>query len=137
MTKHRKRRKPRPSHTRQQRLRPEQISVTGEANYTIQRARSFDARVVTLGPLFFFSTETGDAWMLDPKDGLALCLALEGEEQPFTIAETSTDFSIEWSANYRVDGDKFIVVDRDRVKVIFGYPTAKISRASRRASQTR
>jgi hypothetical protein len=134
MPRRRKRRKSRPPRTKRQRLRPEQISVTGEANYIIQRARSFDARVVTLGPLVFFSTETGDAWMLDPEDGLALCLALEGGEQPYTIVETSTDFSIEWNANYRIDGDKFIVADQsDRVKVFFGYPTAEISRASRRA----
>src|SRR5260370_11038447 len=30
------------------------------------RAAQYDASFVTAGPLVFFSTETGDAWMLDP-----------------------------------------------------------------------
>ena len=72
--------------------------------------------------------------MLNPEDGLALCLAREGEEQLFTIVETSTNFSIAWSASYRIDGDKFVVISRlDRVQTFFGYPTAEISRAIRRA----
>jgi hypothetical protein len=36
-----------------------------------RRAAAYDARFVTVGPLVFFSTETGDAWMLDPSDQLA------------------------------------------------------------------
>lgn len=42
----------------------------------------------TLGPLLFFSTETGDAWVLDPADHLALCLARDGEPLPANIIET-------------------------------------------------
>jgi len=75
-------------------VRREQISITGEANHIIGRARNHDARVVTLGPLVFFSTETGDAWMLDPKDSLAICLVQGGEAQPFTITETATDWKV-------------------------------------------
>jgi hypothetical protein len=119
---------------KQQALSREQINITREAKYIIERARNFDARIVTLGPLVLFSTETGDAWMLDPQDGLALCLAREGEEQSFTIVETSANFSIEWSASYRIDGDRFVVISQpDRVQTFFGYPTAEISRAIRRA----
>jgi hypothetical protein len=89
-----------------------------------------DARIITLGPSVLFSTEAGDAWMLDPEDGLALCLAREGKEESFTIVETSTSFGIEWSASYRIDGDKVVVVSQPgRVQVFFGYPTAEISRA--------
>jgi hypothetical protein len=88
----------------QQALSRERIDITGEAKYIIERARNFDTCIVTLGPLVLFSTETGDAWMLDPQDGLALCLAMEREEQPFTIAETSTNFSVEWGASYERGG---------------------------------
>jgi hypothetical protein len=33
---------------------------------------------VTVGPLVLFSTETGDAWLLDPADHLAARLARDG-----------------------------------------------------------
>jgi hypothetical protein len=129
-----KRKKSASSRIKQRALSREQIDMTGEAKYIVERARNFDARIVTLGPLVLFSTETGDAWILDPQDGLALCLALEGEEQSFTIVETSANFSVEWGASYHIDGDRFVVISQpDRVQTFFGYPTAEILRAIRRA----
>jgi hypothetical protein len=119
--------------TQRQMLDREQMSITDEANYIISRAQDNDARVVTIGPLILFSTETGDGWMLDPEDGLALCLARVGEAQPFTITETSANFSIEWKASYQIDGDVFIVTEgAGRTRSILGYPTAEILRATRR-----
>jgi len=119
-----------------QELRQDQIRVAEEADYIIHKAEMYDARLVTLGPLVFFSTETGDAWVLDPGDGLALCLARGGERQPFTIVETDTTFSIEWTANYRIEGNRFIVAERSgRVRTILGYPVSEIRRALRSAGQ--
>jgi hypothetical protein len=60
-------------------------TILSEANYILSRAQNFDSRVVSFGPLLFFSTKNGDAWMLDPGDGLALCLAREGEPQSVHI----------------------------------------------------
>lgn len=114
-------------------LNQNQISIVGEANYIISRAQDHDPRVVTLGSLVFFSTETGDAWMLDPGDNLALCLARDDEEQPFTITEDSTNFFIEWNAYYHIDADAFIVTERSgRNRTILGYPIADISKAASR-----
>ncbi len=53
----------------------EEGSLTQEADYIVARAMAEDARVVSLGPLIFFSTATGDAWALDAEDNLALPLA--------------------------------------------------------------
>lgn len=90
--------------------------------------------MVTFGQLVLFSTETADAWMLDPEDGPALCLARDGETQPFTIKETENTFSIEWNVDYRIDGNLFIVTERSgRIRSIFGYPTEEIARAARQA----
>jgi hypothetical protein len=48
------------------------------------------------------------------------------------IVETPTNFSIEWSARYHIDGDKFIVIEQPgRIRAIFGYPTAKIAQVVR------
>lgn len=112
-----------------------EAGMTHEAEYIIHRAQISDARVVTVAKMVLFSTEAGDAWMLDPEDGLALCLARGGERQPFKIDETLTAFSIEWPARYRIDGDMFIVAEQSgRVRRILGYPTREILRAISRAS---
>jgi hypothetical protein len=97
-----------------------------------RRAANRDGRIVSIGPLILFSTETGDAWLLDPADGLALCLARDGDPQPIQIAETATNFAIGWTGQYRIDGAAFVYLDNDtgRGKAIFGYPTEQLSQAA-------
>ncbi len=109
-----------------------QISMTGEADYIVGKAQERDARVVTLGSIIFFSTDTGDAWTLDPEDGLALCLARDGARQGYMILETESSFQIEWNAQYEIQDDRFTVATGEgRVRTIIGYPTEEIVRASR------
>jgi len=133
MAKSKKRKKPRASKTQHRILNREQISITGEAEYIINRSREYDSRVVSFGPLVFFSSETGDAWMVDPADHFALCLAQGGVPQPYGIIETTTNFKIEWTAGYQIEGDEFIVIERSgQTKSIFGYPTNEILRAINR-----
>ena len=76
-----------------------------EVDYIVRRARQCDTRVVSLDQLVFFSTATGDAWMLDPEDGLALQLAEAGERKPAKIVEIATRYAVEWTASYSLDGD--------------------------------
>ncbi len=117
---------------RRQALSHEQSSITGEAQYIIGCARNHDSRVVGLGQLVFFSSETGDAWMLDPEDGFAVCLAREGVAQKIKITETAKTSSIEWDCGYQIEGDFFFFTERfGRTKSIFGYPTTEIKRLSR------
>jgi hypothetical protein len=114
-----------------------QVSILGETRHIISLAEDCNSRVVTLGTLLFFSTETGDAWVLDPGDNLALCLARDGVEQHFTITEDAVRFSIEWNAQYRIDGDAFTVIEKSgQVKTILGYPTAYISDAARKVTDS-
>lgn len=122
-------RKKRPTREQQRILNQPQINITNEANYIIERAQKYDARVVSLGPLVFFSTETGDAWVLDPADSLALCLARDGECQSFTITETATRFAIDWQANYQIEGNQFMVLEKSgQTRTITGYPLRDIKR---------
>jgi len=105
----------------------EEVSVNKEADYIVNKAQALDSRVVRLGGLVIFSTQTGDAWVLDPEDNLALCLARNGERQSFSILETPTNFQIEWEGEYRIDGETFAVSTKDgRVRTILGYPTREI-----------
>lgn len=107
--------------------------LADEVQYIQRRAAEYDSRIVTIGPLVLFSTETGDAWVLDPADHLAMPVAREGEFLPVHIAETATSFEIDWTGQYRIDGDAFVYVDKDarRARTIFGYPTRLIVERSR------
>jgi len=93
---------------------------------SIQRqAADRHGRVVTVGQLVLFSTETGDAWLLDPSDQLAARLASDGDPESVAFEETDTSFQIAWPGSYRLDGPAFVYADRHsrRVSTILGYPT--------------
>ena len=49
--------------------------LADEVHYIQRRAAEHDERIVTVGQLVLFSTETGDAWLLDALDHLAARLA--------------------------------------------------------------
>jgi hypothetical protein len=87
-------------------------------------------RFVTIGPLALFSTDTGDAWLLDPADHLAARIARDGAAEPLHFEETDTNFAIEWKGNYRIDGDTFVYMDRNTARMVsvLGYPTARIAK---------
>src|SRR4029077_18333418 len=100
--------------------------LVNEVRYIIRRAADHDGRVVTIGQLTLFSSETGDAWIIDRDDHLALRLARDGDPEPFHIEETDTSFAIDWMGHYRIEGAAFIYTDRDtgRSTAVLGYPTA-------------
>jgi hypothetical protein len=54
-----------------------------EVRYVQDRAAEHDSRVVTLPQLLLFSTQTGDAWLLDP-------LPLAGREPTASMARPSS-----------------------------------------------
>ena len=100
-----------------------------EIKYIQRRAAEHDGRLVSVGRLVLFSTQSGDAWVLDPSDQLAARLARDGDPEPIDLKETDTNFAIGWKGNYRIEGRAFVYADRDsgRVTAILGYPTAKIT----------
>jgi len=101
-----------------------------EVRYMQRRAAECDARFVTVGPLALFSTDTGDAWLLEPADHLAARIARDGAAEPIYFEETETSFAIEWKGNYRIDGDVFLYIDRNSARIVsvLGYPTAQIAK---------
>src|SRR6516165_8976229 len=56
--------------------------LADEVRYVQRCAARHDGRIVTIGQLILFSTETGDAWLLDKDDGLAAPLARDGDPNP-------------------------------------------------------
>jgi hypothetical protein len=102
--------------------------LSDEVRYIQRRAAQYDSRIVTIGPLLLFSTETGDAWMLDPLDQLATPIASDGGALSVHIEDTKTNFAIGWEGNYRIDGAAFVFREKDsgNVRTILGYPTDRI-----------
>jgi hypothetical protein len=100
-----------------------------EIDHIQSRAAEHDGRLVTVGPLVLFSTETGDAWLLDPADHLATRVARDGDPEELYFEETDSSFAIAWKGNYQIDGDAFVFSDRDtaRVTTILGYPTRRLA----------
>ena len=115
--------------TSQRNIRGKDFHLADEIRYIQRRAAAYDGRFVTVGPLALFSTDTGDAWLLDPADHLAARLARDGDPEPIAFEETDTNFAIGWKGNYRIDGDAFVFIDNDsaRVVTILGYPTDRIA----------
>jgi hypothetical protein len=101
--------------------------LADEIRYIQDKAAEHDLRMVTIGQLILFSTETGDARLLDITDKLALRLARDGDPEPIHLEETDTSFAIGWKGHYHIDGPAFVYSDRDtdRVTMIIGYPTKK------------
>src|ERR1700720_5021801 len=59
--------------------------LADEVRYIQRRAAEYDGRIATIGQLVLFSTETGDAWLLDPADRLAARLGPDGGREPNAI----------------------------------------------------
>ena len=100
-----------------------------EIDYIQGRAAERDGRLVTVGPLVLFSTETGDAWLLDPADRLAARVARDGDPEELYFEETDASFAIGWKGNYQIEGDAFVFIEREnaRVTTILGYPTRRLA----------
>src|SRR5207342_3182591 len=78
--------------------------LADEVRYIQRRAADRHGRVVAVGQLVLLSTETGDAWLLDPSDQLAARLARDGDPEPIHIEENDTTFAIGWKGRYRIEG---------------------------------
>jgi hypothetical protein len=103
--------------------------LADEVRYIQRRAAEHDERVVSFGQLVLFSTETGDAWLLDASEHLAARLARDGDPEPIHIEDTETTFAIGWKGQYRIEGSAFVYIDRGtrRAITILGYPTHKVT----------
>jgi hypothetical protein len=108
--------------------RKKEISIKDEIKYIIRCAQNFETKVVSLKSLILFCTESGDAWLLDADDNLALMLCRDGVTQEYTIIDTPSQFGIDWKYNYMIENEKFVFADNiGNTRTIIGYPTMQIS----------
>lgn len=92
--------------------------------------------ILKKGPLILFSTEDGDAWLLDPEEELVMNLAWRGVRQEFDITDTGRVYRIGWHGQYRLDGVLFHVetmLDNIGQRAIGGYPMDQIRESIQKA----
>ena len=84
---------------------------------------------MSIGQLVLFSSESGDAWMLDPCEHLAVRLASDGHPEPIHIEDTETTFAVAWTGEYGIVGPAFLYTDRESGggTTVLGYPTQKLA----------
>lgn len=111
-----------------QQVQGKDFRLADEVRYIQRRAAQNESRIVRIGPVLLFSTETGDAWMLDHADQLAAPIARQREALSVHIEDNDTNFIVAWTGSYRIDGELFIYRDKDsgNTRTIFGYPTERI-----------
>ena len=114
-------------------VRGDEFSILGEVEYIRQRAAEADGKMVTVGGLILFCTSTGDAWMLDAAEGLAVPVAEDGIPVEVHIEETLERFTVAWSHSYSIDGDRMTFEDKrsGERKTAIGYPARQIQQVSR------
>lgn len=103
----------------------ESFRLADEVRYIQRRAAKYDSRIVTLGQLLLFSSQTGDAWILDAAENLAAPIARDGEPLAVDITDTETSFSVQWLGSFRIEGEAFIYRPKKAggIRTILGYPT--------------
>ena len=113
------------------------LRIAKEVRYIQHRAAEHDGRIVNIGPLVLFSTQTGDAWILDSADQLAARLAYDGDPLELYIEETDTKYAIGWQGRYRIENNIFAYEDNEtgRLLAIRGYPTQLLLRAIAKADR--
>ena len=66
----------------------ERFRLADEVRYLQNKAAEHDGRVVALGQLVLFSTDTGGAWLLDGTDQLAARRARDGDPEPIHLEQS-------------------------------------------------
>ena len=117
----------------------EDFNLADEVTYIQKRAADRDGRIVTIGPVLLFSTETGDAWLLDPADQLAAPIARDGAALPVSLEDTKKTFAIAWQGAYAIEGEAFMFHDAvsGRVTTFIGYPTRQLNQQASKMRSSR
>jgi hypothetical protein len=113
-----------------QRQSRQSLHLAKEIRSIQRQAAEHDGRVVSIGPLVFFSTDTGDAWILEPAAALACRLAVGGDATEIFFEESETGYAIDWQGHYRIEGELFTYEERasHRRITIGGYPVPLLRR---------
>lgn len=116
-----------------------------ECQLVLDAASADRTKIIVTGPelladpLILFSA-LGDAWMLEPTEGLQSCLRFRGEVQPRSFASRNGRVEIAWDGSFELDGPFFRIQSGHPVvgdRVIGGYPLGELREIIDKASPER
>lgn len=82
--------------------------------------------IKNLGNFIFLSTVSGEAWVLEHRENLALRLADHYEELPYKITETKTTFHIGWTEEFHIIDGVFIAGNQGKQSHFNEYPVGRL-----------
>jgi hypothetical protein len=120
-------------------------ALEAECQLVLDAASAGVTKIILTGPellaqpLVLFSAR-GDAWMLEPTEGLQSCLRFGGEVQASSFASRNGRAEIAWDGTFELEGAFFRVESGHPaigVQVIGGYPLDLVREAIDRGSPER
>jgi hypothetical protein len=111
-----------------------QVSVREEVAKIREAAVRHEAKIMHLGVFVLFSTETGDAWLLELTDMDGVQVADQGKGIDLEIEENVETIEINWSHRFTVEDRKFVATSyKDQSVIIHDhYPIHSIQAAIRK-----
>jgi hypothetical protein len=94
-----------------------QISLQNEINAIQKLASKSKFKVRELGVFVLFSTEKGDAWLLEVTESDALQLASGREVMTVELEENPETIEIHWTHIFEIKNKQFIITDYKDKKV--------------------
>jgi hypothetical protein len=95
-----------------------QVSVREEVAKIREAALRREAKIMHLGVFVLFSTETGDAWLLELTDMDGVQVANQGKGIELEIEENADTIEINWSHRFTVEDRKFVATSYKDQSVI-------------------
>jgi len=105
----------------------EDTIITTKAENTARAATRGEPTIDFIGNFIFFSTPSGEGWMLDHRKNYALRLAEDSSVLPYRIVEGPERFQVEWKERFRLEGDLFIAIRKGEETIFREYPVEALN----------
>lgn len=119
---------------------PAKLSLGSEIDKIQQAAEAREAKLREFGVFVLFSTEPGDAWLLEVSGGDAVQVAAQAERLAVEVDENPETIAINWTHTFAIRDKKFETkAYKDKSVVVYdNYPAhaiaAAVARIKRRIS---
>lgn len=102
------------------------INVSKKISEYIELGKNGYPKLERWGNFIFLSTSSGEAWLLQIKEHLALRLVDRSEALPINIVENRHEFGVEWTDQFIINGTVFMATRDGVVSSFYDYPIAQI-----------
>ncbi len=107
----------------------QKILVTDEIKKIQESAAKKEATIKVIGVFIFFSTDKGDAWLLEMTEMDAVIAAKSGKVIDVDISESDETIEVNWTHRFTVKNKEFktTAYSDNAIETYTDYPTSTIS----------